>query len=48
MVVPLSHIMRFRAIGDVTYTGVEADVLWPDAHPHVNPPSRDVVSGFVE
>jgi len=28
---PLSHITRFRAIGDVAYTSVKADVLWPDA-----------------
>ena len=36
---PLSHITRFRAIGDVAYrpTGVEADVLWPDALPDANP-----------
>jgi hypothetical protein len=33
----LSHIAHFRAIGDVTYTGVEADVLWPDALPDANP-----------
>ena len=34
---PFSHITRFRAIGDVAYTGVEADVLWPDALPDANP-----------
>jgi hypothetical protein len=34
---PLSHITRFCAIGDVAYTGVEADVLWPDALPDANP-----------
>jgi hypothetical protein len=34
---PLSHITRFCTIGDVAYTGVEADVLWPDALPNANP-----------
>ena len=33
----ISHISRFRTIGDVAYTGVEADVLWPDALPDANP-----------
>ena len=33
----LSHITRFRTIGNVTYTGVEAGVLWPDALPDANP-----------
>jgi hypothetical protein len=34
---PLSHITRFHAIGDVAYVGVDADFLWPDFLPDANP-----------
>jgi hypothetical protein len=33
---PLIHTSRFRAIGDVAASGVEADDLWPDALPGAN------------
>jgi len=34
---PLLHISGLCTTGDVEYTGVEADVLWPDALPDANP-----------
>jgi hypothetical protein len=34
---PLLHVSRHRATSDAAFTGVEADVLQPDALPDANP-----------